>query len=99
MARTARELNTDIDRIDAMLNAAYDGAGNAYTRETLQQTKARMQIELERLTQEARAQQLASIDAAATELTALENEANVSTELKEDIQKSQLLLARRREEV
>ncbi len=87
MARTARDIQTDLDRIELMLSTART-AGNVDTVNTLEQAHARIESALEELTKDSDAKRRSDIDAANDALISYENEANVSRELKAEIQDS-----------
>ena len=95
MARSARDIQTDLDRIAVMLTEAR-ATGNQDTEDILGQAEARFESELEELTKDSRATRVASIDAADTELVSFEDEANVSRELKAAIALSRGDLVNRR---
>ena len=95
MARSARDIQTDLDRIEVMIRTA-TSAGNEDTVDILDQAQARLESELEVLSKDSDATRRSSIDAANAELISFEDEANVSAALKREIQNSRGDLVNRR---
>ena len=96
MAQTQAELETDLARLQEMIETAR-GTGNTDTLSILEQAEARIEGAIEEFTKDSRATRQASIDSADAELIAFENERRVSRELKAAIQNSRGDLVRRRE--
>lgn len=88
MARAEAALQTDITRIQKMINDATADKNNKHTIYILVQAQARLEGELEDLGRESGAVQRQQIDDATDQLIAFENEANVSRKLKAVIQNS-----------
>jgi hypothetical protein len=95
MARSARDIQTDLDRIGRILKAARV-VDNQDTLDILEQANARLESEFEDLSKDTDATRRSSIDTANAELIAYENEADVSPVLKAALQDSRGDLVTRR---
>jgi hypothetical protein len=82
VARTAQEVQTDLDRIDVMVADA-GATGNEYTVNQLMHARRPLEKELEPLVKPSKTTKLSQIDDASAAMLDYSNEANVSKDLKD----------------